>query len=87
MVVWPTPAIRQGDPEQLIVYLEGDARIEWPYHHQSQHTLLIRLESRPGMSVVGRPAVQDVSGADDPVFQRATAVRSDSRPGTCGRRN
>jgi hypothetical protein len=78
MVVWRTPAIRQGDPERLIVYLEGDARIEWPYHHQAQHSLLIQLESMPGSSVVGRPPEMDVSGADDPVFQRATAERSAS---------
>ena len=63
----------------MIVYLEGDARIEWPYHHQTQHTLLIRLESEPGMSVEGRPPVTDVSGADDPVFQRAIAERSASK--------
>lgn len=78
MVVWRTPAPRAGELEQLIVYLEGEARIEWPYHHQSQHALLIQLESLRGATVVGRPPVRDVAGADDPVFQRATAERAAS---------
>jgi hypothetical protein len=78
MVVWRTPAIKQGEAERLIVYLEGDARIEWPYHHQAQHTLLIELETLPGSTVVGRPPVMDVSATDDPVFQRARAERAAS---------
>lgn len=78
MVVWRAPAVRTGDLEQLTVYLEGDARIEWPYHHQAQHALLVQLESRAGTTVVGRPPVTDVSGADDPVFQRGTAERAAS---------
>ena len=76
MVVWWTPAVRPGDLERLIVYLEGDARLAWPYHHEDQHSLLLQLETRKGATVVGRPAVKGVPGTENPVFQRASAQRA-----------
>lgn len=78
MVVWKAAGARTGELQRLTVYLEGDARVEWSYQHQSQHALLLGLETRKGVNVVGRPPLMDVSGADDPVYLRALAQRQAS---------
>jgi hypothetical protein len=75
MVVWHKTGARRGDLERLIVYLEGEARIEWRYRREEQHALLFDLETGEGVTFVGRPPAPDVSGADDPVYRRALAQR------------
>ncbi len=75
MVVWHKAGPPRGGLERMVVYLEGDARIEWPYRREEQHALLLELQTGGGVSFVGRPPAPDISGADDPIYRRAAAQR------------
>lgn len=79
MVLWRKAELRPGQSERVLVYLEGDARLDWAYRREEQHAMLLDLHSTQGVTLAGRPAVEDATGAEDPVYLRAAQRREESR--------
>ena len=76
MVVWRTPARHPGDKDSLSVYMEGEARIEWPYRSDQQHSMFLKLETESGVSL---PEVSDeIPGDSDPLYVRAAARQQET---------
>lgn len=75
MVIWRSGDSDNASVTKLTVYLEGDARLEWPYRHETQHAMLLKLATQEHVTYTGRPPLTGVAAAEDPVYQRAIATR------------
>lgn len=83
MVIWRTSgANRLNSLEQLVVYLEGDVRVEKPGRTRTDSEMLVRLISRAGVieSIRGRTELKQPAD-EDTLFQRATNRRGVNRAG------
>lgn len=75
MVIWRDLAAGGEGSSKITVYLEGDARLQWPYRHETQHAMLLKLATRKNITFAGRPPLTGVTAETDPVYQRALATR------------
>ncbi|REJ92434.1 MAG: hypothetical protein DWQ29_04820 [Planctomycetota bacterium] len=76
MVIWRSPPVQAGRTERLTVYMEGEARIAWPYRSDQQHSMFLKLETASGVSLP--ETSRQISGASDPLFLRAAARQQET---------
>jgi len=80
MVIWrTTDVLAVGKRDRLAVYLEDDARAEWPGQTLSESSLLITLRSRGGVTQEIHNLHEGADGGSDPLYQRALRRRRSSR--------
>ncbi|MCH7685580.1 MAG: hypothetical protein IH899_02680 [Planctomycetes bacterium] len=79
MVIWRSSKHNAlGTRDQLVVYLEGDVRVERPGRTLTDSTMLIRLATRAGVIESIRGRIEDPA-TEDSLYQRATQRRGRQR--------